>query len=117
MAKIKFINEKKTIDVPNGANLREEAMKAEIPLYRNRHVLLNCRGKGTCGTCRVLIKKGQESVSAKGKWEKFRMMFDPTLVDIGYEDEMRLACQTTVNGDIEVETQPALLITGEKFWE
>ena len=33
------------------------------------------------------------------------------------EDEMRLACQTTVNGDIEVETQPPVRITGEKFWE
>ena len=114
MAKVKFIKEKKTIEVKEGSNLREEAIKAEIPLYRKRHKYTNCRGHGTCGTCRVLIKKGMENASPMGKWEKLRLGM--SMVSIGFEDEMRLACQTKVNGDIEVETEPALNISGEQFW-
>jgi len=29
---------------------------------------------------------------------------------------MRLSCMTKVQGDMEVETQPALNLFGEKFW-
>ena len=55
MPSVKFFNEDKTIEVPAGANLRAEALKAGINVYRRRHRILNCRGHGTCGTCRVLV--------------------------------------------------------------
>ncbi len=114
MPTIKFITENKSIEVPEGANLRDEAIKAGVDVYRWRHKYINCRGKGTCGTCRVLIKKGMENTSPKGGWEKFRL--GVSLVSIGFEDQMRLSCQTKVLGDIEVETQPALNMSGEQFW-
>ena len=89
-------------------------MKAGISVYRRRHKIVNCRGKGSCGTCRVLIKKGMENTSSMGRWERFRLGI--SLVSVGFEDQMRLSCQTHVLGDIEVETVPTLNMSGEKFW-
>src|SRR5437764_273303 len=53
MPKVTFISgkEKKEVEVPEGANLREEAMKAGLPVYRGLHRFLNCHGLGLCGTC------------------------------------------------------------------
>jgi ferredoxin len=114
MPQVKFINENKTIEVPAGANLREEALKAGIDVYRWRHKLVNCYGHGTCASCRVLIKKGMENVSPPSTWEKFRL--GVSMVSIGFENEMRLSCLTQVNGDIAVEMRPPLNMSGEKFW-
>jgi ferredoxin len=36
---------------------------------------------------------------------------------IGHESDLRLACQCQVNGDCEVQVQPAMNWSGEKFWE
>jgi hypothetical protein len=40
----------------------------------------------------------------------------PSMAFIGNEDTMRLACKTTVNGDIEVETGPEFNLFGENFF-
>jgi len=63
----------------------------------------------------VLIKKGTENTGPKTFMEKLTLlrMFSA----IGHEDEMRLSCQCVVNGDVEVETQPALNWSGENFWQ
>ncbi len=39
---VNFVNEKKEIQVPEGANLRQEALQAGIQVYRVEKVL-NCR--------------------------------------------------------------------------
>jgi hypothetical protein len=39
------------------------------------------------------------------------------LTGIGFEDEMRLACQVRVNGDCTIETRPAANWSGENFWQ
>ena len=114
MPVIKFIKEKKEIEVPDGANLREEAIKAGINVYRaQRHrrrinKYLNCHGLGQCGTCRVKITKGMENTSPMGwRAEKVpRAGSDaadaagldplPCLAFVGNEETMRLACQTLV---------------------
>ncbi len=36
-----------------------------------------------------------------------RMRFKLSYLNIGEEEEMRLACQTTITGDLEVYTRPA----------
>lgn len=118
---VKFINEKKEIEVPEGANLRKEAIRAGIGVYRGLSKYLNCRGMGLCGTCRVLIKKGMENTSPMSGMEKFKFKVPvpdpfPCLAYIGNEEEMRLACKTQVNGDIEVETKPAMNMYGENFY-
>src|SRR5215831_17553497 len=118
MPKIVFVNEKKEIEVPEGANLRQEAIKAGIQVYKGLHKYLNCRGLGLCGTCKVLVKKGMENLSPKTLRERFNLNFHPLtmLAALGNEDEIRLACQVRVNGDCEVETTPAFNWSGENFW-
>jgi ferredoxin len=115
MPKVKFIKEKKEIEVPAGANLRQEARKAGIEVYSGLARYLNCFGHGTCGTCRVLVKKGMENLSPKGRMERFTLA--RMLATIGHENEMRLSCQVQVNGDCEIETRPGFNWSGENFWQ
>lgn len=126
---VKFVKEKKEIEVPDGANLRNEAIKAGINLNQgvngigqtlNKYV--NCFGIGMCGTCRVLVTKGMDNTNKMTLREKakFKMVLTPdpvpSLAFIGHEDTMRLACMTTVHGDIEVESGPELNLFGENFF-
>src|SRR5262245_50132657 len=119
MPKVVFVNEKKEIEVPQGANLRKEAIKAGIELYPGIHRYLNCRGLSLCGSCRVLVKSGAENLSPKTFLEKANLTLHPmtSFAYIGHENEMRLACQTQVNGDCSVETKPAFNLSGENFWQ
>ncbi|MDZ4686763.1 MAG: 2Fe-2S iron-sulfur cluster-binding protein [Planctomycetaceae bacterium] len=120
MPNVTFVAEKKTIEVPAGANLRTEAMKAGVQLYPFPHNYLNCFGNGLCCSCRVLVKKGLENCSPQSGFEKLAMLTNPNplvfFARIGHEQDLRLACQMRVNGDIEVETKPAMNWHGEKFW-
>lgn len=118
MPRITFVKEKKTIDVEEGANLRKEALKVGIELYPGIHKYLNCRGLGQCASCRVIVRKGVEKCSPPTLIEKLRFLTGPLLffARIGQEQNLRLACQLKVYGDIEVETQPPLLRPSENFW-
>ena len=118
MPTIKFLNEKKTVEVEPGANLRKVAIKEGIQIYGFPHNYVNCMGLGQCASCRVLIKKGMENVTAAGWWERFRWYLDPMALFtwLGREKEMRMACKVCVKGDIEVETRPSMNLGGEKFW-
>jgi len=136
MPVIKFVKENKEIEVPEGANLRKEAIKAGVNVYdgingfgKNLNKYLNCHGFGQCGMCRVLITKGMENVSPMGMLEKVRfrcpvptpvtpLALDPIpcLAFVGHEETMRLACRTQVYGDIEVETGPKIDLFGENFF-
>jgi len=128
MPVIKFINENKEIEVPEGANLRKEAMLAGVNPYQGFNGMgaglnkyLNCHGLGQCGTCRVRIVKGMENASPMGALEKLRFYNPipdplPCMAYIGNEQSMRLACQLTVHGDMEVETGPKLDLFGENFF-
>ncbi len=115
MPKVNFVNEKKEIEVADGANLRKEARQAGIEVYRGLDRYLNCRGNGLCGTCRVLVKKGMENLSPKGWLERFKLA--TMLSSIGHEDEMRLSCQVEVHGDCTVETRSPFNLSGENFWQ
>lgn len=128
MPLVKFIRENKEIDVPEGSNLRKEAMKAGINLYQGLNGIgaginkyANCHGIGQCGMCRVKITKGMDNASPMGLIEKLRFYNPlpdpiPCMAFIGNEDTMRLACQTLVNGDMEVETWPPLNLFGDNFF-
>lgn len=119
MPKVTFVKEKKEIEVPAGANLRDEATKAGVAVYKGPDKLLNCRGFGLCGTCRVLVKKGMENLNPKTTREKINFNVHPLgmLAVIGHEEEMRLSCQVQVHGDCTVETTPDLNLSGENFWQ
>ena len=141
MPVVKFIKEKVEITVPDGANLRAEAVKAGVNLNKaitgvtdgidnvvaavNKYI--NCSNlsggflSGSCGTCRVKITKGMENTNSMGMIESFRFHNPlpdpfPSLSYIGNEDTMRLACRVQVLGDIEVETDPELNLFGENFF-
>jgi ferredoxin len=118
---VKFVNEKKTVEVPEAGNLRKAALRAGIELYPgiHKHWAFNCHGLGSCGSCCVRIKKGKENVSRQGLRERLRMFLGlfTSAARKGHEDEIRLACLTRVMGDIEVETKPDILnLHGERFW-
>jgi ferredoxin len=136
MPLVKFIKEKKEIEVPHGANLRKEAIKAGINVHQGLNgfgaginKFLNCHGISQCGTCRVKIVKGMDNTSPMGVVEKIRFKCPvptpvtpggldpiPCMAFIGNEESMRLSCQTLVEGDIEVETGPELNLFGENFF-
>ena len=117
MPKVTFISgkDKKEVEVAEGANLRQEALKAGVSVYAGLHRYLNCRGLGLCGTCRVLVKQGMENLSPKTRRERFKLAL--SLATIGHENEMRLSCQTRVNGDCTVELTPTFNWSGENFWQ
>ena len=128
MPVVKFTKEKKEIQVQRGANLRQVALAAGINLYQGLNgfgaglnQIVNCRGLGTCGTCRVLITKGIENTNSMGLMEKIKFRVPvpdplPSLAFIGHEENMRLACKTQVLGDLEVETGPEVDLFGENFF-
>jgi ferredoxin len=136
MPVIKFVKEKKEIEVPVGANLRAEAMKAGINtncaisgisegidrFTENVSKVLNCHGFGMCGTCRVKITQGMENTGGLTFRERLKFKYLPVpdplpcMAYLGNEDTMRLACMTRVQGDITVETKPEMNVFGENFF-
>lgn len=104
MAKIKFVRENIEVECEDGENLRKVAMREGVELYPGVHKYLNCHGMAQCGECRVYVKKGMESTSQPRFLELARTRF--SYFRIGHEDEVRLACQMTVEGDVEIYTQP-----------
>ena len=94
MPKITFNNQ--VIQCETGDNLRRVLMNARLPLYNGVANLIHCRGLGTCGTCAVRIKG---EVTPTTRVEKWRLNFPPHCP----EDELRLACQCIVIGDLEIE--------------
>jgi 2Fe-2S ferredoxin len=119
MPKVTFVNEKQDVEVEQGANLRQAAMKAGINVYSSVAKYLNCRGNGLCGTCKVLVTKGRENLSPKTTLETINLNAHPLtmLAAIGHEDQLRLSCQVKVNGDCSIVTKPAFNWSGENFWQ
>jgi ferredoxin len=114
MPVVNFVQEKKQVQVPEGANLRRVALDAGIELYPGIHKVFNCHGLSQCGSCRVLITKGLEHASPMGIMEKLRLKV--SFAYIGNEETMRLSCQTKVLGDMDVQTRPPLNLFGENFF-
>jgi ferredoxin len=97
---VTLVREGRTLEVPEGANLREALMKDGVEVYRAADVLLNCRGNGLCGTCMVEI-------------EPANALNDPTFREKAkiwqFEGRpVRLSCQTRVYADCRVLTRPQL---------
>ena len=113
MPKITFTREGQDVECEKGANLRTVAMENGIELYPGMKRHFNCHGKGMCGDCRVYVKSGMENTSRRGPIEKFRV--GVSWFRIGHEEEVRLACQTKVEGDVVVYTQPEFNWFGDAF--
>jgi len=81
MPTITFANEKKEIQVRDGANLRRETLQAGVVLYPGIHQLANCHGLGTCGSCRVLVTDGANP-AAEAHLDGFRQSLPPPAVTV-----------------------------------
>ncbi len=104
---IKFVNEKKEIEVAEGTFLRTAAVRAGINLNQgvngygcSVNKFVNCKGLGMCGTCRVLVTRGMENTNPMTTREKLKFKTPvptpvpdpiPCLAYVGNEDTMRLA--------------------------
>ena len=88
MAVIEITNDKVSLPAKEGKTLLESTLLGGIP---HAHA---CGGNGVCSSCRVYVEKGLENLSPMNEKEK-------NLLDqLGLKDQMRLACQTKINGDI-----------------
>ena len=95
MPKVHFVNELLTVEVPQGAALRDVAIKNGIEIYRGMWTHINCLGNGICGRCKVWIMT-DPSVSQRSTRERFHRI----------QGKQRLACQVRILGDVEVHTRP-----------
>lgn len=91
----------RSIECPQGANLRQILLRARLPVYSRVARAIHCRGLGTCGTCAVQI---EGPVSEPTKVENWRMGIPPHQHARG----LRLACQCSVLGDLTVTKYPGL---------
>jgi ferredoxin len=98
MGNIKFIKEGREVIAADGANLRLKALENNIDLYTFVGKLSNCGGYGQCGTCIVEIVEGIENLSPRTDFENRKLKNKP--------EAYRLACQSTVNGAVSVNTKP-----------
>jgi uncharacterized 2Fe-2S/4Fe-4S cluster protein (DUF4445 family) len=83
---ITFHPGEKKISVDEGENLLQAAMEAGI------HINASCGGSATCGKCKVILLKG---VADSPKHPKMNRQ--------EYEQGVRLACLTSIHGDLDVE--------------
>jgi len=74
------------IVVDEGANLMEAAVAAGV------HINASCGGAGVCGTCNVLVKRGQVESAITDK-----------VSDSDYKKGIRQSCQSRVLSDLIVE--------------
>jgi ferredoxin len=91
----------RTLDCPEGAVLRDVLLETGESPHNGRADALNCRGHGTCGTCAVEVDGPTTDPTAR---EKTRLGVPPH----SGNDDLRLACQTRVLGDLAVRKYPGL---------
>ena len=95
MIQITFLVSGKTVVAPENSNL------LRISIREQGGIPFKCGG-GICGTCRCKIESGIEHTDAiKPKERKH-------LSDADIAQGYRMACQTFVNGSIQVSWQPGV---------
>ena len=83
--KIHFKPDNITVEVEEGANLLQAAMKAGV------HVNASCGGSGVCGKCRVILEKGDLDAPRTEH-----------ITPEDYEAGYRQACRATIQGDVDI---------------
>jgi uncharacterized 2Fe-2S/4Fe-4S cluster protein (DUF4445 family) len=98
--RITFLPSKRFIEVDEGTSVLEASQRADV-LVNNL-----CGGEGVCGECRVQILKGDFESS-----DRLSTFFSQDELDKGYV----LACQTKIQGDLEVEIPPESRLEQEQI--
>jgi ferredoxin len=104
MAVVTFHNEHRSIEVDQGTNLRQLMLRVGVTPYSGLSMLTNCRGHNFCGTCAVTIVDNK-GASPRGQDEEGTIRGNLLIAKV-VENETRLACQTTITGDMVVKTHP-----------
>lgn len=84
------------IDAPKGAILRSVLIDNQVDVYTLVGKMTNCGGVGQCGTCIVDVVSGECSPRRPVEDRKLK----------GKPASLRLACQTTAEGDVRLRTKP-----------
>jgi 2Fe-2S ferredoxin len=92
MPTIRFVKNRPSIDVQEGANLMRSLLDAHLP------VASSCHGDGICGRCRILVVEGADNLSPVNAAEE--ILRDRLKIPAG----VRISCQTQIFGDIVVDT-------------
>jgi ferredoxin len=96
---ITFVRENKQVEVPEGDSVRYPALENDVPVYCGMWKFANCHGNGLCGTYRVAVSQSTNT-NQLTFMEKFWLRND-----LKKNPNTRLACQTKVFGDVNVETR------------
>lgn len=86
--KLEFLGTEKVIDADPQLTVLENAIANKIPLNHS------CEGMGTCGTCRVIVVSGLESMKDPNEIEK------EMIGSRGFSSSERLACQNLCSHDL-----------------
>jgi|WetSurSiteA1Bulk_404760.scaffolds.fasta_scaffold00532_11 adenylate cyclase len=90
MPSIRFLIDGKKVRTGENGTILETALGAGIPIA---HI---CQGNGRCSTCRIQVVEGLEHISPRTQAEQ-------AIADhMSFAPDIRLACQTRVNGNIKV---------------
>lgn len=115
MPVVRFYNEYRSHEIEAGENLREAMIRLGITPYAGPSMLTNCRGHNFCGTCAVEIVDGK-GASPRSQDEEATLVGN-LAVARQVEKTTRLACQTSVTGDMVVKTHPSRRIDWERTKE
>jgi len=101
---------RKTVDVfiqPFGLRRRAERGQTLYEVFREARIELTsiCGGLGLCGKCRVVVTKGKEAIGKPTEAEQRHLLTQEL------SNEVRLACQVRVQGNIEVYVPMGSMVT------
>lgn len=91
MFRIRFFPDGRTIGSEGGETISQVALRGSIAIPHA------CGKTGRCSTCRVKVLKGLEHCSPRSSAE------EAVARKMAFEPDIRLACQTKVNGDVAVQ--------------
>jgi len=106
MPSIYFVNEKKTLDALPGANLRDIALQAGIPLYRTFQRIFHVNFK--LGPLNIFSAADIVEIEGKGvnnrSEEELKALGGRLLAQYRVNPNLRIASQVVVTGDVSVKT-------------
>ena len=88
MPRILFLPDQQCVEASDLESVLSASLRAGIPLTNE------CRGNARCSTCRVLVLNGLEFCSPRNEKEQ------ALAEQLHFGERVRLACQTTVTGDV-----------------
>lgn len=109
MPVISLVNEGKTLEVPEGTNLRKALIRNGVSPYTGKDRWLNCFGNGLCGTCRVEIVEGK-GLAPMGPLEEASLVGLAPFYARQIPKNVRLACRLTISNNVNIKTRPAISI-------